>query len=118
MSMATNGQEVDKEALYGRYLRTADAQEKLALKLAHKALDIGEDMDIQANQTHNHYHPPASGGSTLGKLAVGAAVAMGAGGLGLGLWSLLRDPAEKVIEKVIPGVDTETTVLPGEIILE
>jgi hypothetical protein len=110
---SVNGQGIDKDALYGRFQRTADKQEKLALKLAHKALDIGEDMDIQANQTHHHY-----GSGTLGKLAIGAALAMGTGGLGLGAWALLREPAETVIEKVIPGTDTETNVLPGEIIVE
>lgn len=57
-----------------------------------------------------------SGMGTLGKLAIGAALATGIGGLGLGALSLLK-PAQQV-EKIIPGVDTETIITPGEIIVE
>ena len=109
--------DIDKEQLYGEFLRARREDRKLLMKVAHKAMDIDEDMKVEANQTHNHYHPPVSSGmGTLGKLAVGAALATGIGGLGLGALSLLR-PAEQV-EKIIPGVDTETIITPGEIIVE
>lgn len=46
----TNGHsEIDKNAMYGRYQRGEDADRRLYLKTAHKALDIPfDDMGIQA----------------------------------------------------------------------
>ena len=53
---------------------------------------------------------------TLGKLALGAALAAGTGGLGLGVWSALREPVTNTVEKIIPGVNTGVEA--GETILE
>src|SRR5262245_57916195 len=42
---------IDKDALYGKFQMHQDAQNKLALTAAHKALDIPqEDMQITANR--------------------------------------------------------------------
>ena len=44
--------EIDKAAHYGRYQAHESAQKELALKVAHKALDIPQDdMHIQADKT-------------------------------------------------------------------
>ena len=43
---------IDKALAYGQFQKAADAREKLALRMAHKALDIGEDdMEIHAPKT-------------------------------------------------------------------
>lgn len=66
----------------------------------------GTSRTIQiGDNTHYHYQQTAARGGlgTLGKLAVGTALALGTGGAGLGLWSALRPVAEKTVEKVLRG---------------
>ena len=55
----------------------------------------------------------ASGIGTLGKLALGTALALGTGGAGLGLWSLLKPAVAPVIERYGSKVDM-TIIPPGE----
>ena len=50
----------------------------------------------------------------LGIGLLGAALAAGTGGLGLGIWSALRQPATQVVEKVLKG---DADVTPGELIV-
>ena len=71
------------------------------------------------DNTHYHYEQSTAkpaGIGTVGKLALGAALAAGTGGLGLGVWSALREPVTNTVEKLIPGVNSEFK--PGETILE
>ncbi len=63
-------QAVDKAALYGKFQDVEDKKAALAMKAAHKALDIADDeMHIQANQTHNHQ---GVGGKTVALVAAAA----------------------------------------------
>lgn len=60
--------------------------------------DMGEIRIDSPNQIHHHYpapptSPPAGGLGSLAKLGIGAALALGSGGLGVGVASLLNRPA-------------------------
>lgn len=74
--------EVNKDELWGRYQKHQDAQNKLALQVAHKALDEPQDdMNIKADRTNI-----TNGIGTLGALGIAAASGLlGLGGLGAGL---------------------------------
>ena len=63
---------IDKDTLYGKFQDMEDKKAALALKAAHKALDIADDdMHIQANQTHNH-----TGLGTKGVVAIAMAAGL------------------------------------------
>ena len=105
----------DKNYLYGRYQAAEDSalglfnssakwREQLAMKQAHKALDIpietaAEDMQISSNTTHNH------GIGKLPALLLGAGLM--AAGAGIPAAALLannwfaRDGAQREIERII-----------------
>lgn len=70
--------------------------------------------------THTHTAPPAVTGALgpLAKLAIGAALAAGTGGAGLGLWAALRPAAEKVVQQILPGTNTRESVTAGDTIVE
>src|SRR3990167_7431845 len=46
-----NDPPIDKDMLYGRYQKQEDARSKLAMKIAHKSLDIPDD-DMQITSTN------------------------------------------------------------------
>ena len=67
--------EIDKNRLYGRYQRREDQRGRLALRVAHKALDIPDDeMHINANRT-----------GIGAKGAIGVALAAGLPGVAVAL---------------------------------
>jgi hypothetical protein len=45
--------EISKDLLYGQYQKVRDAQQRLAMSAAHKALDMSEDMNVTSNKTVN-----------------------------------------------------------------
>jgi len=47
---SSNPSEIDKQALYGRAIASQEWQDRLCKKATHTALDIPEDVDIQANK--------------------------------------------------------------------
>lgn len=82
MTTPSNGsKEIDKREIYGTWLEGREQDRKLMLQVARKALDIDEDVNVNAPKTINHYHAPEPKGlGTLGRLAVGAGLlATGAG---------------------------------------
>ena len=90
-------EEIDKEKLYGRYQKGEDARSKLAMKMAHKALDIPiDDMDIKSNTTTT---TNVSGIGTKGALGIAAAAGLPglliAALLGLGGMGHLPAPVDK-----------------------
>jgi hypothetical protein len=80
--------EIDKQSLYGDFRDDMKAREKLALRAAHKALDIPQDdMHINANKTTTINH----NGGGMGKFFGGALVAaVLAGWIGLSGYLLTR----------------------------
>lgn len=86
---------VDKDELYGEFLRGKREDRKLMLKAAHKALDIADDdMHVEANKT--------TGIGALGAAGIALAAGLGPAGLGAAmLWKMFDKPAEKPV----PGVD-------------
>ncbi len=60
---------IDKDALYGDFRKHQEKRNALALKAAHKALDLADDdMHIEANQ--HHYGVGAKGLIALGLLTL------------------------------------------------
>ena len=56
----TEDRGLNKDQLYGRYQAAEDRKAKLALRVAHKALDMpDEDMRIEANRTNTGVDPRA-----------------------------------------------------------
>lgn len=55
---------IDKDALYGNFQRHSDARNRLAMKAAHKALDIADD-DMQINANKSGIGPMALVGTVL-----------------------------------------------------
>src|SRR5687767_11321750 len=94
--------EIDKDALYGKFQKHEDAKNDLHLKAAHKALDValGEDMNIDARKKVTN-----TGIGTLGALGI-AAVSGLVPGL-LALWFMLKQPADAPQQK---PADTEYDV--------
>lgn len=92
--------EIDKEQLYGEFLRPSRWKDNLERKAAHKALDIPED-----DQTEIKVDKSVKGIGAKGLVAV--ALAMGVPGVGvayMGLQALkAMKPATEVVEKLIPG---------------
>lgn len=79
--------EINKDELYGRYQKHQDAQNKLALQVAHKALDEPQDdMNIKADRTTitNGIGPLGLIGTTLASGLLGAS-GVGAAALLFGL---------------------------------
>lgn len=83
MSEPSNPTGIDKDALYGDYRKAVDDRHKLAMKAAHKALDIAPDDDvkIEANKVSN---------GIGAKGVVGAALAAGLPSAALAAILLLR----------------------------
>jgi len=94
----------NKDELYGKFQQTADWQDNLHKRAAHKALDIGEDPMIIANNQKS-----GISGGWLAAIVAGIIVAMlGAGGLGFGL-SMLTQPTQPA-RAVAPIESQEYTV--------
>lgn len=72
---------IDKQQLYGDFRDHQERKNRLAMKAAHKALDIADDeMQIQANQTHTHTHNGVGAKAlALAALAAGLPTAVVAG---------------------------------------
>lgn len=71
----------DKQLLYGDFRDAEKDRRKLAMRAAHKALDIADDdMQVNANQTHTHNGVGAKG-LALAALAAGMPGALLAGAL-------------------------------------
>ena len=77
---------IDKDMLYGDYRKAVEDRHNLAMKAAHKALDLApdDDMKIEANRTTN---------GVGGKAVVGAALAAGLPAAALAGLLLTRQPA-------------------------
>ena len=85
--------DVSKELLYGKFEAGQEKKEKLALKAAHKALDIADDgMNITAT-THN----TKQGINALGLLGATALPTVVLGGLALYLASQGQPPGKPVM---------------------
>ena len=92
-----NSAGIDKERLYGEYLRGRREDKALMLKVAHKALDIDEDMNIDARKTSGIGAGGIAaivGASTLGPLALAAAMFFKQPA------AEVPKPVEKVVEKI------------------
>ena len=81
--MTQDSTHIDKESLYGKFQRTADWQDKLHKKLAHKSLDIGEQDEMQVDNSRTQL------GITWKELAVLAATGLG----GLYMFNQWNQPA-------------------------
>jgi hypothetical protein len=90
---------VDKDLLYGDFRKAAADRHELAMKAAHKALDLAEDDDVNigVNKTVN---------GVGAKGLVGAALAAGLPTAGLAVMLLLRPmpPAAPVPVATIPAI--------------
>lgn len=69
---------------------------------------------IDSNDEFHHHHYAKGGIGGLAAAAITAASLLGGGGIGFGIWQAMQ-PA---VEKLIPGIDTETTVKAGQTIVE
>lgn len=120
MSAKTNGSEIDKDQHYGKFQAGEDrksarqeAQHKLAMRIAHKAVDISDDseeMKIEANR---------SGIGALGVAGIALAAAAIPGIMGLAMF--LNKPApvvEKVPVEVQKLFQSDTTVEAGPLTTE
>lgn len=94
-----NGTGIDKDAHYGRFQKHQDRKNNLAIKAAHKALDIADDdMNITAT-TNNH---KGSGIGTLGAMGIAAVAGLAPV---LAIWGMGGMPG---IPKALPQVPVMT----------
>lgn len=117
----SNGEEIDKSMLYGRFLQSVDDNRAIYNDAVRMALDIPkppQGLQIQANTTHNYPPEVKKPSGLMTKALIGTALVTGLGGLGLGAASLLREPTETIIESVTPGTDRIFDIIPGETIVE
>lgn len=88
------GDKIDKQSLWGDFRHAMKAQHKLAMKASHKALDIPEDMEINASRT--------------GIQAGGIAAIVAAAGIGPAIligFLLFRPPAAEIVKPVAEVID-------------
>lgn len=92
--------EIDKQQLYGNFQRSKDWKDTLYKDVCHKALDIAEDMGVQANRIVN--------GMSWRELAVIGAVVLG----GWKLWQgqspvISPPPPPAAVAPAAPPTDAE-----------
>lgn len=93
---------VDKEQLYGKYQRTADWQDNLHRQLAHKALDIGAQDEMQVDNSRNNLGLTWKELSVIGGLILGAYYLYGQ--------SQMQPPAQQQIPAQASPTDSEYEV--------
>ena len=104
---------IDKNLLYGKFQEQRDKQNKLALTAAHKALDIPEEMNVNATSTRTGIGP-------AGVVAVAVTTCLAAviGGWLMAQKSLMVFPEKPAAQEwqILWSVDengkVKTTVLP------
>jgi len=91
--------EIDKPGLYGKFQKANDWQNNLSRKLAHKSLDIADDMDVNVQNTKS--------GIGWRELAVAAVTGLAA----FGMWQYSQQPTPPAdpVEHASP-VDSEYEV--------
>lgn len=115
---------IDKDALYGNFLGWHKQQQEIYNDAVRMALDLPDRVPgVQANKVNFFNAPPVPGipngkSGGLAKLAMGAALVTGLGGLGLGAMALMKDPIVQEVEKLVPGENTEMRIEPGGMIFE